>query len=34
VRVTVPKKLSKREREALENLQKVSNENPRDRAFP
>ena len=33
VRVTVPKKLSKKEREALEALQKVSTENPRERAF-
>ena len=33
VRVTVPKKLSKAEREALENLQKVSRENPRDDVF-
>jgi DnaJ-class molecular chaperone len=33
VRVTVPKKLTKREREALEALQKVSTENPRERAF-
>jgi molecular chaperone DnaJ len=31
VRVTVPKKLSKAEREALESLQKVSRENPRER---
>jgi molecular chaperone DnaJ len=31
VRVVVPKKLSKAEREALENLQKVSHENPRER---
>jgi molecular chaperone DnaJ len=31
VRVVVPKKLSKAEREALENLQKVSRENPRER---
>jgi molecular chaperone DnaJ len=31
VRVVVPKKLSKAEREALENLQKVSKENPRER---
>jgi molecular chaperone DnaJ len=30
VRVTVPKKLTKAEREALEELQKVSRENPRD----
>lgn len=33
VRVTVPKKLSKAEREALENLQKVSRENPREDVF-
>src|SRR3954468_13108626 len=33
VRVTVPKKLTKKEREALEALQKVSTENPRERAF-
>ena len=33
VRVTVPTKLSKAEREAVENLQKVSRENPRERAF-
>lgn len=31
VRVVVPTKLSKAEREAVENLQKVSRENPRDR---
>jgi molecular chaperone DnaJ len=31
VRVVVPKKLTKAEREALENLQKVSRENPRER---
>ena len=31
VRLTVPKKLTKAEREALENLQKVSRENPRER---
>jgi molecular chaperone DnaJ len=31
VRVAVPKKLTKAEREALENLQKVSRENPRER---
>ena len=30
VRVSVPKKLSKRERELLEELQKVSGENPRE----
>ncbi len=33
VRVTVPKKLTKAEREALEGYQKVSRENPRDRVF-
>jgi len=33
VRLTVPQKLSKAEREALENLQKVSRENPRERLF-
>ena len=33
VRVAVPTKLSKQEREALENLQKVSRENPRERVF-
>ncbi len=33
VRVTVPQKLTKAEREALENLQKVSRENPRERLF-
>jgi molecular chaperone DnaJ len=31
VRLAVPKKLTKAEREALENLQKVSRENPRER---
>ena len=31
VRLVVPKKLTKAEREALENLQKVSRENPRER---
>ena len=30
VRVSVPKKLTKKEREALEELQKVSRENPRE----
>ena len=30
VRVSVPKKLSKKERELLEELQKVSGENPRE----
>ncbi len=33
VRVTVPSKLSKAEREALEELQKVSREDPRAEAF-
>jgi molecular chaperone DnaJ len=33
VRVTVPKKLTKAEREALEALRKVSRENPRERLF-
>ena len=33
VRVTVPKKLTKAEREALENLKKVSRENPREDVF-
>ncbi len=33
VRLTVPKRLSKRERELLEELQKVSNQNPRERLF-
>jgi molecular chaperone DnaJ len=33
VKVTVPKKLSKAEREALEEYGKVSRENPRERAF-
>jgi molecular chaperone DnaJ len=33
VKVTVPKKLSKAEKEALENLKQVSRENPRDKAF-
>ena len=31
VRIVVPTKLSKAEREAVENLQKVSRENPRER---
>ena len=31
VRVTVPKKLSKAEKEALEQLKSVSKENPRER---
>ena len=33
VKVTVPKKLTKAEREALEGYQKVSRENPRERVF-
>jgi molecular chaperone DnaJ len=33
LRLTVPTKLTKAEREAIENLQKVSRENPRDRVF-
>ena len=33
VKVTVPKKLTKAEREALEGYDKVSRENPRERAF-
>jgi len=33
VRVTVPKRLTKRERELLEELQKASRENPRQRLF-
>jgi len=33
VRVTVPKKLTKKEREALEELQKVSREHPREEAY-
>jgi molecular chaperone DnaJ len=33
VRVSVPTKLTKAEREAIENLQKVSRENPRAKAF-
>ncbi|MGH3105167.1 MAG: molecular chaperone DnaJ [Gaiellaceae bacterium] len=33
VRVTVPKKLTKAERQALEALQKVSRENPREQVF-
>jgi molecular chaperone DnaJ len=33
LQVTVPKKLSKAEKEALEALQKASRENPRERAF-
>jgi hypothetical protein len=30
VKLTVPKKLTKKEREAIEALQKVSRENPRE----
>ncbi len=33
VQLTVPTKLTKPEREAIENLQKVSRANPRDDAF-
>jgi molecular chaperone DnaJ len=33
VRVTVPAKLTKQERDALEQLRKVSRENPREEAF-
>src|SRR5207245_11433843 len=33
LRVTVPKKLTKKEREALEELQKVSREDPREALF-
>jgi molecular chaperone DnaJ len=33
LRVTVPTKLSKQEREAIENLRKVSRENPREKVF-
>jgi DnaJ-class molecular chaperone len=33
LRVVVPTKLSKAEREALENLQKVSREDPREKVF-
>jgi molecular chaperone DnaJ len=33
LRVTVPKKLTKKEKEALENLQKVSNEDPREELY-
>jgi molecular chaperone DnaJ len=33
VRVTVPQKLTKAERDALENFQKVSRENPREKVF-
>jgi DnaJ-class molecular chaperone len=33
VKVTIPKKLTKAEREALEGYQKVSRENPREQVF-
>jgi DnaJ-class molecular chaperone len=33
VRVTVPKKLKKRERELLEELQKQTNDDPREALF-
>jgi DnaJ-class molecular chaperone len=33
VRVTVPKKLTKKEREAIEELQKISREQPREEAY-
>ena len=33
LRLTVPKKLSKKEREALEEFQKASRENPREELF-
>ena len=33
MKVTVPKKLTKAEREALEGYQKVSRENPREQVF-
>jgi molecular chaperone DnaJ len=33
VRLAVPTKLTKAEREAIENLQKVSRDNPREGAF-
>ena len=33
VHVTVPKKLSKAEKEAIEKLQQVSGEDPREKAF-
>ncbi len=33
LRVTVPTRLTKQEREAIENLQRVSHENPRDKVF-
>jgi molecular chaperone DnaJ len=33
LRLTIPKKLSKREREALEELKKASRENPREELF-
>jgi DnaJ-class molecular chaperone len=34
VKVTVPKKLTKAEREALESYQRVSREEPREKVFP
>jgi DnaJ-class molecular chaperone len=33
LRVTVPKKLTKKEREALEEFEKISRENPREALF-
>ena len=33
VKVSIPKKLTKAEREALENLQRVSREDPREKVF-
>jgi DnaJ-class molecular chaperone len=33
LRVNVPTKLSKAEREAIENLQKVARDDPRDKVF-
>ena len=33
LRLTVPKKLTKKEREALEELRKVSRENPREALY-
>jgi DnaJ-class molecular chaperone len=33
LRVSVPTKLSKAEREAIENLQKVSHDDPREKVF-
>jgi hypothetical protein len=33
LRLTVPKKLTKKEREALEELQRVSREDPREALF-